>query len=303
MTKEEVERLLRHGAYDIFNEEKTGSAEAESNDFVQQDIDSILERRSRTVVHQNTGSQSNAAGGTFSKASFKAPKTPDGTQNGTSEDIDIEDPEFWTKMVGVAPVEAASDLKPRKRNQANYNERLYERRLDQDLTAEGGTPGSQEADSSDYSSADDEDDDDSDADPSEMDKERAKWGGSKPNQWKRDQADGVFKALENYGYGNFSSHEFHARLSQCKMHSDTEVGASCICSLQACNIVSHPRPVCACRLIACAGHSFCWRFARSPKTMRLLQNDGLCGRPKRRPKMTERHHPPTAACWQQRLAQ
>ena len=28
MTKEEVERLLRHGAYDIFNEEKAGSAEA-----------------------------------------------------------------------------------------------------------------------------------------------------------------------------------------------------------------------------------------------------------------------------------
>merc|ERR1712032_1279857 len=41
MTKEEVERLLRHGAYDIFNEDKTGTGEAESNDFIQQDIDSI----------------------------------------------------------------------------------------------------------------------------------------------------------------------------------------------------------------------------------------------------------------------
>jgi hypothetical protein len=256
MTKEEVERLLRHGAYDIFNEEKTGSAEAESNAFVEQDIDSILERRSRTVVHQNTGSQSNAAGGTFSKASFKAPRTPDGTQNGTTEDIDIEDPEFWTKMVGEAPVEAASDLKPRKRNQANYNERSYERQLDQHLTTEGGTPNAQEADSSDYSSADDEDDDDSDVDPSELGKERSRWGGSNANQWKRDQADDVFKALETYGYGNFSSDVFIARLVQCKMHSDTEVGTSCICSLQACHILSHTRLVCACRLIACAGRSF-----------------------------------------------
>ena len=251
-----MERLLRHGAYDIFNEEKSGSAEAESNDFVQQDIDSILERRSRTVVHQNTGSQSNAAGGTFSKASFKAPRTPDGTQNGMTEDIDIEDPEFWTKMVGEAPVEAASDLKPRKRNHANYNERLYERRLDQDMIAEGGTPGSKEADSSDYSSADDEADDDSDADSADMDKERAKWGGSKPNHWKRDQADSVFKALEAYGYGNFSSADFQAKLVQCKMHSDTEVGTSCICPLQTCHIVSHRRPVCVCRLTACVGHFF-----------------------------------------------
>ena len=53
MTKEEVERLLRHGAYDIFNEDKSGMAEAESNEFVSQDIDSILERRTRKLIHEN----------------------------------------------------------------------------------------------------------------------------------------------------------------------------------------------------------------------------------------------------------
>ena len=46
MTKEEVEKLLRHGAYDIFSEDKLGKSEKESNDFMAQDIDSILERRS-----------------------------------------------------------------------------------------------------------------------------------------------------------------------------------------------------------------------------------------------------------------
>lgn len=95
LTKEEVERLLRHGAYDIFNEEKTGSSEQESKDFESQDIDSILARRAKTVIHENTGSKSNAAGGTFSKASFKAKKTGeggDGTGDDAGDDVDIDDP-------------------------------------------------------------------------------------------------------------------------------------------------------------------------------------------------------------------
>ncbi|OEU14438.1 SNF2_N-domain-containing protein [Fragilariopsis cylindrus CCMP1102] len=99
MTKEEVEKLLRVGAYDIFNEDKAGTAEAESNDFKEQDIESILSRRSRKVVHDNTGSGSAAAGGTFSKASFinKTPSKNGDTSNGqATEDIDINDPDFWT---------------------------------------------------------------------------------------------------------------------------------------------------------------------------------------------------------------
>eukprot|EP00957_Ditylum_brightwellii_P096630 7359656-Ditylum_brightwellii.AAC.1 len=68
MTKEKVERLLRYSAYDIFNKEKAGASEKESNDFVLQDINKILARRSKTVAHENTGSKSNAKGGTFSKA-------------------------------------------------------------------------------------------------------------------------------------------------------------------------------------------------------------------------------------------
>jgi len=44
MTKEEVEKLLRHGAYDVFNEEKTGTTNTESEEFMPQDINSIFER-------------------------------------------------------------------------------------------------------------------------------------------------------------------------------------------------------------------------------------------------------------------
>lgn len=89
MTKEEVEKLLKNGAYDIFREDKDGSGDKESNDFVSQDIDSILERRAKTIVHENTGSKSSAAGGTFSKASFVG--------NANEAEVDIDDPDFWTK--------------------------------------------------------------------------------------------------------------------------------------------------------------------------------------------------------------
>merc|ERR1712176_1369501 len=53
LSKKEIEKLLRHGAYDIFNEDKSGMAEAESNQFISQDIDSILERRTRKLVYEN----------------------------------------------------------------------------------------------------------------------------------------------------------------------------------------------------------------------------------------------------------
>ena len=214
MTKEEVERLLRHGAYDIFNEDKAGTAEAESNDFVQQDIDSILERRSRTVVHNNTGSQSNAAGGTFSKASFAAPKTPSGDKNRPTEDVDIEDPEFWKKMVGEAPAEVQSALKPRKRNRTNYSEKAYERQFQSAISLDPDASGS-DLSSDEFDSSDDEE-----ADV----KERSRWGGQKPHHWKRDQAEAVLKSLECFGYGRLPWESFSGQLpSSCKKFDMGEV--------------------------------------------------------------------------------
>lgn len=77
MSKDEMDKLLKNGAYDIFKE---GSGEKESNDFVSQDIDSILANRTTTIIHDSNGS-------TFSKATFKV----------TQDDTDINDPDFWTK--------------------------------------------------------------------------------------------------------------------------------------------------------------------------------------------------------------
>ena len=124
MTKDEVEKLLRRGAYDIFNEEKTGSSERESSLFEAQSIDDILARRTKTVVYQNTGSKSNAAGSTFSKASFTAVHD-DADREGNVDDVDIEDPDFWKKVVGEGKVEEASAIdlsgKKRKRNATRYS--------------------------------------------------------------------------------------------------------------------------------------------------------------------------------------
>ena len=217
MTKEEVERLLRHGAYDIFNEEKTGSAEAESNAFIQQDIDSILQRRARTVVHENTGSGGNAAGGTFSKASFVAPKTPSGNKDKQEEDVDIEDPDFWKKMVGEAKTETASVLKPRRRNMANYSEKVYEKQLHKMISVNPDGSDSSESESEDYS-------EDSDDAMDEGCTERARWGGQMPHHWKKSQALKVLEALEMFGYSSVPWPRFKsALLPDCEKFTDTEV--------------------------------------------------------------------------------
>ncbi|KAL3915091.1 MAG: hypothetical protein SGILL_005809, partial [Bacillariaceae sp.] len=209
MTKEEVENLLRHGAYDIFNEDKAGASEKESNAFVEQDIDSILERRSRTVVHENTGTGSAAAGGTFSKASFVSKTPSKGTGQSATEDIDINDPDFWSKMVGEAKPEEQSILKPRKRRQ-DYNE---DKSFKKAMALEYGS----DSDSSD-------DSDDSEEDPDNANQERYRWGGQQPQHWKRQQAQAVVDELEHLGYGNRQWDSFISDLPKdCKHFSESEV--------------------------------------------------------------------------------
>jgi hypothetical protein len=195
LSKSEVEKLLRHGAYDIFNEEKAGTGEAESNAFVEQDIDTILERRSRTIVHENTGSQSNAGGGTFSKASFKVAKSPGQGVASVDEDIDVEDPEFWKKILGEPKVDDSAELDKasRRKVRTNYNENLFLHRLSREDEVVDYDQGS----SSDSSVSDD---------GSEMDDdtvERSRWGGkADKNEWAKDDAESLIRVLCRFGYRN-----------------------------------------------------------------------------------------------------
>ena len=228
MTKEEVERLLRHGAYDIFNEDKAGASESESNAFAQQDIDSILERRSKTVTHDKTGSQGNVAGSTFSKASFKAPKTLDGNKLFVEEDVDIDDPDFWKKMIGDVQVEndgMALGEQKRKRREANYSDEKYQEQLENSLMLSDPE--------SDSSLLDENDDSVDSLDNAALDnsherreghRERILWGKkpkiSDPSQWDKSDVEKLLKGLQLYGYECIPWTDFFEKLSIANCNVD-----------------------------------------------------------------------------------
>jgi len=109
-TAAELASLLKHGAYDIFNEAE-GADKAQ--EFAEDDIDSILSRA--TVVNHDNG-VSGATGGALSKASFVAKAEKD--------DVDLDDPEFWSKVVGTGPTE---DAKPAvlKERSARFGAKSY----------------------------------------------------------------------------------------------------------------------------------------------------------------------------------
>ena len=84
----EIDNLLKRGAYDVFKEDDT-----EQNEFIESDIDAILQRQSHKVTYSDSKSQSASTLGSFSKASF--------VSSDDKEDVDINDPDFWKKVVGL----------------------------------------------------------------------------------------------------------------------------------------------------------------------------------------------------------
>jgi hypothetical protein len=93
----EIDQLLKKGAYDVFREDVDG----ESEKFMEADIDQLLESKSKTVTYGAAATSSLGSGlGSFSKASFVA------DTGGGEKDIDLDDPDFWSKAVGLdAPPE------------------------------------------------------------------------------------------------------------------------------------------------------------------------------------------------------
>lgn len=214
MSKDEMERLLRHGAYDIFNEVKAGTAEAESRAFVEQDIDTILERRSRTVVHENTGSQSNSKGGTFSKARFAA--NAEASVANDNDEVDIDDENFWEKVVGYNPnLDTATDLpeKRRRRTAANYVEVDDTKNIDPDADSGDDAFSYHEGNESPESSVLDL--------------------GGKPAQivqpeadWRKFQVDKLLKILQRFGYGIYDWAELVSKNPLFKQKNVDEVSCS-----------------------------------------------------------------------------
>lgn len=94
----EIDSLLKKGAYDVFRDDDDNEAQK----FMETDIDQLLEQSSRKVTYGATATSSLSSGlGSFSKASFVA-----STGEGDGKDVDLDDPDFWSKAVGLeAPPE------------------------------------------------------------------------------------------------------------------------------------------------------------------------------------------------------
>ncbi len=97
----EIDQLLKKGAYDIFREDD----DDEAKKFMETDIDQLMENSAKVVTYGQQQSKLSNGLGSFSKASFVA-DTGDG-----EKDVDLDDPDFWTKAVGLArPVETPEEI-------------------------------------------------------------------------------------------------------------------------------------------------------------------------------------------------
>ena len=86
----EIDALLKKGAYDVFRDED----DEEAKQFMETDIDDLLKTSSRTVTYGNDNNSMSSGLGSFSKASFV-------TGDGGAEEVDLDDPDFWQKAVGL----------------------------------------------------------------------------------------------------------------------------------------------------------------------------------------------------------
>ncbi len=124
LTEQEAERLLRYGVYDVLEEDKSANnGTSESERFIEEDIETILFRRSTTVQHTTSTSKNRF---NFTKATFKAGRS-DFLSPGECPDhnIDVDDPDFWKKISKAATsplgvLESASNKELRQRSTVKY---------------------------------------------------------------------------------------------------------------------------------------------------------------------------------------
>merc|ERR1712223_922791 len=138
LSKKEIEDLLKKGAYGaLMDDDNAGDK------FCEEDIDTILERRAKTVTIEG-----NKAGGSFAKATFASAETAD---------ISIDDPDFWAKWAKKAEIEQIDEntrlmmVEPRSRKKIQRfggHENLDPREVseldsssDSDADGEGGRGG------------------------------------------------------------------------------------------------------------------------------------------------------------------
>jgi len=101
MQAKEIDELLKKGAYDVFRDED----DKEAQKFMETDIDQLLEQSAKKVTYGKANNSMSSGLGSFSKASFVA-DIGDG-----AKDVDLDDPDFWAKAVGLdAPEETSEEV-------------------------------------------------------------------------------------------------------------------------------------------------------------------------------------------------
>lgn len=169
LTKKEIEDLLKKGAYGAVLDEEA------STQFCEEDIDQILERRTRVIRHEG-----NEKGSVFSKATFSAGEDNMG--------VEIDDPDFWEKWAAKANIDATEEVD-------ENNLIVYEPRRRRAVQRFGSRP----ADGS-YSSNDNADDSDAYEEEPERGSSRRR---DQMRLWSLSEKTKYERKLMIYGYGRW----------------------------------------------------------------------------------------------------
>uniref|UniRef100_A0A8L8K7T0 DNA helicase n=1 Tax=Heligmosomoides polygyrus TaxID=6339 RepID=A0A8L8K7T0_HELPZ len=122
LSKKDVEELLKKGAYGSIMDENVD----EGSKFSEEDIETILQRRTTTITLEP-----GQKGSLFAKAAFNS------THN-RGDDIDIDDPNFWTKWAEKAQVDIEkATAAPPERDLIMQEPRKRTKRFEENSLKEG----------------------------------------------------------------------------------------------------------------------------------------------------------------------
>lgn len=192
MSKKEVEELLKKGAYGAVMEN-----DEDANNFCEEDIDQILQRRTQIVQIEGEGK-----GSTFAKASFVSDKA--------RQDIDLDDPDFWKKWARKASV----DLEELEKDQQLIVDEPRKRKQ----TKRFGNDGDATVEMSDLES----DDETYEPHKSNRSGKIAPLGPIERAAWTRVECFKVEKMLLIYGWSRWQEIISHAHFRQEVRHADIE---------------------------------------------------------------------------------
>ncbi|XP_061670635.1 chromodomain-helicase-DNA-binding protein 9 isoform X3 [Syngnathoides biaculeatus] len=194
LSKKEIEDLLRRGAYGAIMDEEDEGAK-----FCEEDIDQILQRRTKTITIESEG-----RGSTFAKASFVA--------SGNRTDISLDDPNFWDKWAKKADIDM---------EMANGRNSLV---IDTPRVRKQTRPFSSTKDELAELSEGESDSDDA--------KPKVRRAHERPNSYGRTECFRVEKNLLVYGWGRWKDILNHGRFK--KQLTDWDVESICRALLAYC---------------------------------------------------------------------